>query len=173
MIITETKRLRLRVIHTDDAAFYLALVNQPSWIQNISDKGIRTLEQAEAAIRDGALTLQAQQGFSFYVVEELGSQTALGLCGLIKRDSLDDVDLGYAFLDEHAGHGYAHEAAQAVVHYAQHSLQLARLAAITSPDNHRSQRLLAKLGFQLQGDITMPNETRPTLLYSLNLAAPL
>lgn len=173
MIITDTKRLRLRVIHTDDAAFYLALVNQPSWIQNISDKGIRTLEQAEAAIRDGALTLQAQQGFSFYVVEELGSQTALGLCGLIKRDSLDDVDLGYAFLDEHAGHGYAHEAAQAVVHYAQRSLQLARLAAITSPDNQRSQRLLAKLGFQLQGDITMPNETRPTLLYSLNLAAPL
>jgi RimJ/RimL family protein N-acetyltransferase len=165
MIITETERLRLRVINTDDAAFYLRLVNQASWIQNISDKGIRTIEQAAISIRDGALALQAKQGFSFYVVEKRDSQMALGLCGLIKRDSLDDVDLGYGFLDEHAGHGYAHEAAQAVVHYAQHTLQLPRLAAITSPDNLRSQHLLVKLGFQLQREITMPNETRPTFLY--------
>lgn len=171
MIITETERLRLRVIRLNDAAFYLQLVNQDSWIQNINDKGLRSVEQAEQAIRDGALALQAKQGFSFYVVELRESQTALGLCGLIKRDGLDDVDLGYAFLDEHAGQGYAVEAASAVVNFAQQQLQLPRLAAITSPDNQRSQRLLAKLGFVLQRQITMPDETRPTLLYQLQLRA--
>lgn len=171
MIITETERLRLRVIRLNDAAFYLQLVNQDSWIQNINDKGLRSVEQAEQAIRDGALALQAKQGFSFYVVELRESQTALGLCGLIKRDGLDDVDLGYAFLDEHAGQGYAVEAANAVVNFAQQQLQLPRLAAITSPDNQRSQRLLAKLGFVLQRQITMPDETRPTLLYQLQLRA--
>lgn len=171
MIITETERLRLRVIRFNDAAFYLQLVNQDSWIQNINDKGLRSVEQAEQAIRDGALALQAKQGFSFYVVELRESQTALGLCGLIKRDGLDDVDLGYAFLDEHAGQGYAVEAASAVVNFAQQQLQLPRLAAITSPDNQRSQRLLAKLGFVLQRQITMPDETRPTLLYQLQLRA--
>jgi len=169
MIIAETERLRLRVIRVDDAPFYFRLVNQESWIRNISDKGIRTLEQAENAIRDGALTLQARHGFSFYVVEERDHHLAMGLCGLIKRDHLDDVDLGYAFLDEYTGRGYAHEAAQAVIHFAQEQLKLTKLAAITSPDNLRSQHLLSKFGFQFQRELTMPNETRPTYLYSLSL----
>lgn len=169
MKILSTERLALSVITPDDAAFYLELINDPSWIANISDKGIRTLEAARASILDGPIASQHTLGFSLYVVRRQSDGAAMGICGLIKRDSLKDVDIGYAFLPRYVGQGYALEAAQAVVQYADSVLGLARLAAITSPDNQRSNRLLQKLGFHLEQVLVLQGEERMTNLYGLTL----
>ncbi len=147
MQILATARLSLRTVGFDDAPFYLDLLNQPSFLRYIGDKGVRTLEQARDAIRDGPMAMQAARGFSLYLVSRAQDGAALGLCGLIKRDALPDVDLGYAYLPQFAGLGYAREAAAAVVAHARDTLGLARLAAIVSPGNERSIRLLADLGF--------------------------
>ncbi len=145
-----TARLRLRLLEQADSAFYLRLINDPSFILNIRDKGIRTPEGAWDDIQKGPLASQKLRGFSMYLVETLEQSQALGLCGLVKRDSLPDVDLGYAFLPEFGGQGYALEAAQAVVALAFGRLQLAKLAAITTPDNLASNKLLQKLGFSIE-----------------------
>ena len=107
MKILETKRLFLRQIELDDAEFILKLLNEPSFIQNIGDRGVRTKDTKAAA----------------------------GLCGLVKRDGLDDVDIGYAFLPQHQSKGYATEAALAVKEYAKNTIGLKRLVAITGPAN--------------------------------------
>jgi RimJ/RimL family protein N-acetyltransferase len=150
MLILQTERLNLRTVSVDDAPFYLGLLNEPSWIQNIGDRNVRTLEQARQAILDGPVAMQAQRGHSLYVVERKDDLAAMGLCGLIKRDALVDVDIGYAFRPAYWGQGYAFEAAQAVMQYAKDSVGLKRLAAITSPENGSSNRLLRKLGFAFE-----------------------
>lgn len=150
MLILQTERLNLRTVGLDDAPFYLGLLNEPSWIQNIGDRGVRTLEQARQAIADGPVAMQAQRGHSLYLVELKATGAPTGLCGLIKRDALVDVDIGYAFLPQYWGQGYAHEAALAVMQYARDTVGLTRLAAITSPENGSSNRLLRKLGFRFE-----------------------
>lgn len=146
MLILETERLRLRTITPDDAAFYLNLVNDPSWIRFIGDRGIRTLEAARSAIVDGPMAMFDRVGYALYVVERRGDGAAIGMCGLIKRDILPDTDIGYAISPPYWGQGYAHEAAAAVVAYARATLGLPRLLAITAPDNAASIALLEKLG---------------------------
>lgn len=145
-----TARLRLRLLEQADSAFYLRLINDPSFIQNIRDKGIRSVEGAWDDIQKGPLTSQKLRGFSMYLVETLEHAVPLGLCGLVKRDSLPDVDLGYAYLPEYGGQGYAIEAARAILEFAFHELKLTKLAAITSPDNQASNKLLQKLGFSIE-----------------------
>ncbi|MET3132502.1 RimJ/RimL family protein N-acetyltransferase [Oxalobacteraceae bacterium GrIS 1.11] len=154
MKILETARLVLRTIDADDAAFYLALVNQPTFLRHIGDKGVRTLEQARAAIVQGPQAMQARHGFSLYLVERKDDLAALGICGLIKRDSLPDVDIGYAIAAQYQGCGYAYEAAVGVLAYAELSLGLPRLLGVAAPDNLQSNRLLLKLG--LRFDQFMP-----------------
>lgn len=165
MKILDTERLTLRCMRPDDAAFYLELINDPSWITNIRDKGIHTLEAARADILNGPMAMQEKHGFSLYAVERKQDRVALGMCGLIKRDSLQDIDIGYAFLPRYVGRGYALEAARAVLHYAQTVLSLPKLAAITSPDNQRSKQVLQKLGFVLEQVVVLAGEERDTNLY--------
>lgn len=150
MLIVQTERLNLRTVSVDDAPFYLGLLNEPSWIQNIGDRNVRTLDQARQAILDGPVAMQAQRGHSLYVVERISDLAPMGLCGLIKRDALVDVDIGYALKPAYWGQGYAYEAARAMMHYAKETVGLKRLAAITSPDNGSSNRLLRKLGFRFE-----------------------
>jgi RimJ/RimL family protein N-acetyltransferase len=114
MIILETDRLILRQFTTEDAEFILELVNEPSFIQNIGDRGVRTLEDARSYILRVAVASYEKNGFGLYLVELKESGQAIGMCGLIKRDGLEDVDIGYAFLPKFWSKGYAQEAASAV-----------------------------------------------------------
>ena len=147
--ILRTERLRLRLADPGDAAFYLELVNDPAFIAHIGDRGLRTLDAAARAIEEGPVAMQGARGHSLYVVELLDGGVPVGLSGLVKRDALDDVDLGYAFLARHRARGYAFEAAQAVTSHAR-TLGIPRLAAITDPANAASIGLLLKLGMRFE-----------------------
>lgn len=147
--VRRTARLRLRVATPEDAPFYLELVNDPDFIIHIGDRGLRTLEAAAGAIEAGPVDMQRSRGHSLYLVERLEDGLPVGMSGLIKRDTLENVDLGYAFLPAHRGLGYAFEAAQAVTAHAR-SLGIPRLAAITNPANTASIGLLLKLGMTFE-----------------------
>jgi RimJ/RimL family protein N-acetyltransferase len=148
--VLETDRLILRWLSTEDAEFILGLLNEPSWLQFIGDKGVRTLEDARAYILKGPVDMYSRLGFGLYLVELKESILPIGMCGLIKRDALEDVDIGFAFLPAYWGKGYAYEAAAAVMTYGEKVLGLKRIVAITSPDNDSSVKLLEKLGLRFE-----------------------
>lgn len=169
MKILETERLTLRTINPDDAAFYYELVNDPSWLEHIGDKGIRSVEGARTAILDGPCVMQERHGHSLYVMERKSDGQPLGLCGLIRRDSLPDVDIGYAIRPAYFGQGYTFEAAEAVVAYARDVLGIKRLLGITNPANTVSIKLLGKLGLTFIEHKALPPDNRPTNIYQLAL----
>ena len=164
MTVVETDRLVLRRVTLADAAFILELLNDPDWLRFIGDKGVRTLEDARGYIETGPLASYARHGFGLYVVTRQTDPAPIGLCGLVKRDVLPDVDVGYAFLPEHRGRGYAHEAAAAVLRFARDEVGLARIAAITNSENERSIRVLEKLGLSFERMIRMTPEA-PEIRY--------
>ena len=170
MKIRDTARLTLRLITIDDAAFYLQLVNEPAWLQYVGDKGLRTLADARQAILNGPVAMQQRCGFSLYLCELKGSAMPIGICGLVKRASLADVDIGFAFLPEFCGSGYAYEAAVAVLEHANQKLGIHRLVAITKPDNLRSIRLLERLGMCLERGTTLRKGTEEIRLYARDWA---
>ncbi len=147
MTILETDRLRLRKLSTDDAEFILRLLNEPSFIQNIGDKGVRTRDDARSYILNGPVASYEKFGFGLWLVETRDSATPIGMCGLLKRDALEDVDIGYALVPEFWSRGYALESASAVLSHASKTLGMKRVVAITDPDNQSSIRLLEKMGF--------------------------
>jgi RimJ/RimL family protein N-acetyltransferase len=165
MIVLETERLTLRHLCEDDAAFILALLNEPSFLQFIGDKGVRTLEDARNYILNGPMDMYARLGFGLYLVELKDSKLPLGMCGLIKRNTLEDVDIGFAFLPEYWGQGYAYEAAAAVMAYGKDDLGLNRIVAITSPDNQASGRLLEKLGLRFEQMIRLSKDGEEVRLF--------
>ena len=150
VIVLKTDRLRLRQLNADDAAFILELVNEPAWLQFIGDRGVRTLEDARTYLVTGPVAMYARLGFGLWAVERKDGGAPVGICGLIKRDTMPDVDLGYALLERFRGCGYAREAAAAALAHGRDTLKLARVVALTSPDNERSVRLLDKLGFRFE-----------------------
>jgi ribosomal-protein-alanine N-acetyltransferase len=156
--ILETKRLRLRTFTMADAPFVLQLLNTPSWLQYIGDRGIKTLEQAQSYLANGPIMSYNTYGFGLYLVELKEPGMAIGMCGLLKRDYLEHMDIGYALLPAYEGHGYALEIATATMHYAFTKLHLMHLAAITDTGNERSVKLLKKLGFKLKELITIENK---------------
>lgn len=166
-MICESDRLVLRLTRRDDAAFLLRIVNQASWIRHIGDRKVRTLEDAERYVDTRMLEPIRKHGFGMYVIELKATGEAVGLCGLVKRDTLPDPDLGFALLDEHAGHGYALEAAGAMLRHARDTLKLPRLLAITTPANVRSGNLLTKLGFRLDPAPHVNPEGEHLNLYSV------
>lgn len=150
MKVLETDRLILRWLTLDDAEFVLRLLNEPSWLRFIGDKGVRTIDDARGYILKGPVDMYTRLGFGLYLVELKEEGCSIGMCGLIKRDSLKDVDIGFAFLPGYWGEGYAYEAAAAVLTYGEKVLGLNRIVAITSPDNDRSAKLLEKLGLRFE-----------------------
>jgi len=161
----ETERLRLRPLVADDAAFVLELVNEPAWLQFIGDRGVRTLEDARGYIATGPAAMQARHGFSLAAVELRADGTPVGICGLIRRDTLPDAELGFALLERHWRNGYAREAAAAVLARADASKQFPRLLAITDPRNERSARLLEKLGFRSERMLRMAEDKPESRLF--------
>jgi RimJ/RimL family protein N-acetyltransferase len=150
VIVLETERLQLRRIDVDDAGFLLDLLNQPSFVHFIGDKGVRTLDDARHYVATGPLASYERFGFGMYLVLLKESQTPIGICGLLKRDCLDDVDVGFAFLPQFWSRGYAFESASAVMAYGQEALRIGRIVAVVSPDNRGSIRLLEKLGLRFE-----------------------
>lgn len=149
LAVLQTERLRLRLVTEADAPFFLRLVNDPAFIEHIGQRNLHDVPAARAALRDGPVAMQARHGHSLYVVEALDGGAPLGLSGLVKRDFLEHVDIGYAFLPEARGQGYALEAARGVMAHAR-ALGIARLAAFTSPANAASIALLLRLGMRFE-----------------------
>ena len=152
MIIARTNRLVLRRFVPSDAAFILELINEPSYHANIGDKGVRTLEEAQAYLNESLIAMYEKNGFGLYMVELADGNVPIGFSGLVNRDGLDGIDLGYAFLPGHWGKGYAKEAALASMHHAQVDLGLNALLAIVSKHNDASSGLLLRLGFVIKGE---------------------
>ena len=166
-IVVETPRLVLRRLEERDVEFVFTLVNDSAWLQFIGDKGVRTLDDARAYLRNGPIDMYAKHGHGLYCVETKADGEAIGMCGLIKRDTLPNADLGYAFLPQARGGGYAYEAASATMTYARETLNLQRILAIVSPSNERSIALLEKLGFRFEKSLRLPpKEEQETLLYA-------
>jgi RimJ/RimL family protein N-acetyltransferase len=167
--IIETERLLLRQMTSDDAAFILELLNEPSFIQNIGDRGVRTPEEARLYILNGPVASYAKNGFGLYLVTLKETKEPMGMCGLIKRDSLDDVDIGYAFLPRFWSKGYAVESAQAVKAYARDVVGLKRLIAITDPANEGSIRVLEKLGLRFEKMVRLSEDDIELKLFAADL----
>jgi [ribosomal protein S5]-alanine N-acetyltransferase len=148
--VIETPRLRLHRLTTDDAEFILELLNEPSFLRHIGDKGVRTREDACRYILAGPVASYDRLGFGLYRVERRDGGQPIGICGLLKRESLEDVDLGFAFLPRFWSQGFAFESAAAVLAHGRQTWGLKRVLAITAPDNEASIRLLAKLGFRFE-----------------------
>jgi RimJ/RimL family protein N-acetyltransferase len=156
MRILETERLIIRHLTQDDAKFILELLNEPAFIRNIADRGVRTIQDAQAYIQNGPVDSYAKNGFGLFTVELKEAGIPIGMCGLIRRDVLPDVDLGYALLERYWNKGYAFEAAAAVLDYGYKTVGLKRIIAITAPYNDASAKVLEKIGFQFAGIIDLP-----------------
>jgi RimJ/RimL family protein N-acetyltransferase len=168
MKILETERLVLRRLTATDAPFILQLVNEPSWVQYIGDKGVRTLEDARNYIDKGPIEMYGRLGFGLYLVELKASGEPIGMCGLIKRESLEDVDVGYAFLPRFWAKGYAFESASAVVSYGKSAFGLSRIIAITSKENYASAKVLGKLGFRFEHAVRLAVDAAEVNLYAID-----
>jgi len=172
MIVFRTERLVLRELTADDAAFIMELVNEPSWLQFIGDRNVHSLEDARGYIAKGPAASYSQHGFGLWAVALAATGELLGMCGLIRRDTLEYVDLGFAFLPRHWGRGYAREAAAATVARARDVHHLPKLVAITDLDNFPSQKVLTSVGFRYDKVIHWGEKAEELMLYVHDLATP-
>ncbi len=173
----ETKRLILRPVDAErDAAFVLRMLNEPDYIANVTDRNVRTLAAAKDYIREKFLPGHERYGVGYCVVflrpgatarqvELKSSGTPVGSCGLMKRDTMEDFDIGYSTLTQYAGNGYAFEAAWAMMEYGRRELGLKRIIGFTSPTNAKSTHLLEKLRLRFERMVQVPGFPNEARLY--------
>jgi RimJ/RimL family protein N-acetyltransferase len=166
MIVIETERLRLRKLSIGDAEFVLELLNEPSFLRYIGDKGVRNLDDARQYILNGPVASYERNGFGLYLVELKENGTPIGISGLVKRDTLPDPDIGFAFLPAYWSKGFAVESAVAVMNYAREALGLTRIVAITSLDNEASAKLLGKIGLRFERIIKLSEDAEEVKLFT-------
>jgi RimJ/RimL family protein N-acetyltransferase len=164
--IIETERLRLRPLSADDAEFMLRLLNERSFLDNIGDRGVRTIEDARAYLAEGPLASYERFGFGLCRVELKETTVPTGICGLLKRDVLEDVDIGYALFPEFWSKGYAHEAATAIMTLAREQFGFKRVLAITNPNNKSSIRLLEKMSFRFERMVRLTDDAPESKLFA-------
>ena len=169
MPVLETERLVLCRLTGDDASFILRLVNEPAFIRFIGDKGVRSLDDARSYLEKGPLASYEQRGFGVYRVSLREGATPIGICGLIKRDGLEDVDIGFAYLPEFWGQGYASESAAAVMRHETGKFSLRRVVAITDPDNIASVRVVERLGLRFERMVRLPGDAHDIKLFGIDL----
>lgn len=167
MTVLETERLVLREVEAADAPFVLELLNSPGFLENIGDRGVRTEDEARAYIDERIIGSYRQHGFGMWLTIQKLDNTAVGLAGLVRREGLDVPDVGYAFAQRAWGQGYAKEAAGAVLAHAQGTLDIPRLAAITTLENFASMAVLRKIGFIYQGVIQLPGVERESTHFTV------
>ena len=165
MPVLESARLTFREATADDADFVLELLNEPNCIRFVADRGLRTRDDAARYIEEKFRPSYAEHGFGFYVVELKSSGEVIGICGLAKRETMEDVDVGYSFLERFWGNGYAVEAARAVMDYARRVLGLQRVVGVTAPENASSIRVLEKIGLRFEKMIYLPGVDGERALY--------
>ncbi|MER0442097.1 GNAT family N-acetyltransferase [Emticicia sp. W12TSBA100-4] len=151
--ILETERLILRQFTLDDAPFILELLNTPTWLQFIGDRNVHSIEDAENYLLNGSLKSYAENGFGFYAVVAKENGKTIGMCGLIKRDTIPDIDIGFAFLPNLISKGFGFEIASATLDYALNVLKIKRIVAIVNPENEKSIGLIRKIGMQFESMI--------------------
>lgn len=165
----DTQRLQLRELTLADAPLMLAVWNDPAFVRFVGDRGIRTVADAEAAMTAGALKLYKDYGYGPYGVVLKGVDTPIGICGLFRREGLDEPDIGFAILPGHCGKGYAYEASRAVLDYARDKLEIPNLTAIVSPDNEASVGLIRKLGLRFERMHRMAGDDEEVAIYAIRL----
>ena len=168
MTIIETERLLLQQVTLKDTAFIYELLNSSGWIEFIGDRGVHSLADAAQYIKKSFLDSYEKNGFGLYKMVVKTSNESIGLCGLVNRPSLEDIDIGFALLASHFKKGYAYEAAQATMDYATKKLGLTKIVAITTKENHASQKLLKKIGFGQVDVIQMEGEELLLMSYYAN-----
>ena len=161
--VLTTARLSIRELHASDAAFMLALLNDPGWIENIGDRGVRTEADAARYIEERIAPSYAARGYGFYLVET--ADEPIGICGFVSRDGLPAPDLGFAYLAAHVGRGYGREAGEAMLRHGRDVLKLNEIIAFIRPGNAASAALLRRLGFVAAGPIHVPGYTGGSLLF--------
>ena len=169
MTVLETDRLLLQrfTASPSESEFALRLLNEPSYLQYIGDKGVRTLEQATAYLLEGPIKSYQLHGHGLYLVVLKDSLQPVGICGLLRRDQFPDADLGYAFLPEFWSQGFAYESASAVLDYGKRTLKLSKIIALVSPANSPSIKLLEKLGFTYSEQVKMEPSGSDAAVYEL------
>jgi RimJ/RimL family protein N-acetyltransferase len=169
MQVLETKRLNLRWLNVHDAPFILELLNDPSFIRFIGDKGVRTLDDARNYILNGPVASYEKFGFGLNAVDLKDANVPIGICGVLKRDTLPHPDIGFAFLPAYWNKGYAYEASAAVLEHARNNLNIDRVLAITTPDNDASAKLLVKLGLRLDRLIKLSPDADEVKLFTVGI----
>jgi RimJ/RimL family protein N-acetyltransferase len=164
--VLETERLILRRLSVEDAAFILELLNEPSFLRYIGDKGVRTLDDARNYILTGPIDSYERFGFGLYLAALARDGAPIGICGLLKRETLKDVDIGFAFSPAFWGNGYALESASAVMAYGRDTLGLARIVAVSSPDNQRSIKILERLGMRFEQMVRLSEDAAEIKLFA-------
>jgi RimJ/RimL family protein N-acetyltransferase len=162
--LIDTARLRLRKLNFDDAEFILKLLNEAGFLRYIGDKGVRTLTDAREYILKGPMDSYEKNGFGL-LATCLRDGTPIGICGMVRREGLEDPDVGFAFLTQYWSKGYAVEAAAAVLSHARRDLKIARVVAITSPDNRGSIAVLEKIGLKFEGMIRLTEQSEELKLF--------
>ncbi|AJD52302.1 Protein N-acetyltransferase, RimJ/RimL family [Thalassospira xiamenensis M-5 = DSM 17429] len=165
MTILETKRTLVRHATHDDAPFIMQLLNEPGWIRFVGDRNIHDLDAARKFIDDRLLSSYLKHGFGLYIVDEKATHTAIGLCGFVKRDTLDAPDIGYAITESRQGMGYAFEVSNALIDYGYDVLGFERIFGYTLPDNTVSLKLLTKLGLTYERDQDVNNSGETCKLF--------
>jgi [ribosomal protein S5]-alanine N-acetyltransferase len=165
--VISTPRLIISRFDLTDWPFILKLLNTPGWLQFIGDRNVHNEEQAKAYLTNGPIKSYADFGFGLMNVKSRATGQSIGMCGLLKRDTLQHPDIGFAFLPEEVGQGYALEAATAIIQNVQQNLSTQEICAIVQPDNERSISLLKKLQFQFVKEFSFPDKTEVLALYSL------
>jgi RimJ/RimL family protein N-acetyltransferase len=166
MLISETERLSINELTVQDAPFVLTLLNTPTWLRYIGDRGIKNIDEARNYLLNGPIASYKRFGFGLYLVKLKEGDIPVGMSGLIKRDGLDDVDVGFALHPDYTGKGYAYEATSAVMTYAREVLKLTTVVAITTEDNTHSTTLLLKLGLHYKKMVTLPGNQKEYMLFS-------
>jgi RimJ/RimL family protein N-acetyltransferase len=166
--ILETPRVILRELHHDDAPFIVDLVNTPSWLRFIGDRGVHNTVDAINYLDNGPINSYLKNGFGLWLIVLKVEDKPVGMCGLIQRIGLDDIDIGFALLPEYEGHGIGYEAAAATLQYGLEELNIPRIVAITDPENVASINLIQKIGMKAEGTVRLPGEDLDLLLFGIN-----
>lgn len=166
--ILTTERLGLREFTTYDTLFIIKLLNSPGWIEFIGERNVKTEEQARAYLDNGPLKSYKEHGFGLSLVETSEDRKPIGMCGISKRTHMEHPDIGFAFLPEFMGKGYAFEIASATLAYAKDTLNLQKIVAFTMPGNSQSIKLIGKIGMKFSELFSLPDSDVKLMLYSIN-----
>lgn len=166
MNVLQTERLLLQKAKLSDGQFFFDLLNSPTWIKFIGNRQVKSIDAAQQYIQQALIDSYQKHGFGLFKMVLKKEGIPIGLCGLVKRPTLDHADIGFAILPQYAGKGYTYEAAKATLDYAVSTLNLAPILAITTKDNVASKKLLEKIGLKLKELITFENGKTEFLLYS-------